>query len=342
MLNDRIDEDMLRALILGLRNCTDHPTKVKTEIQRLLLSASRPNEVLFESIFRVLVDLQYLDSSRIWKLINKYMSTIRKLRERGISVLLIPDNDYPRRFKQLSDVPLILLAKGNLEALNPEKSIAIIGSRNADNLIYTAGIEISFQLAQRGWMIASGLAKGCDSAGHIGCIRGNGITTAILPCSIEKIYPSDNIGLAEEIVAHNGCLATEYLYSDSIQKYFFIQRDRLQAALADYLIVLQTGLKGGSMHTVRYACQYNKQVFSYMPLGNYPQKIDMSGNKELISTNKAIGFTDIDSLLASMQATSTKSEQTLCKSTDESSGSCKDPQHSDQLDFLDSEGNYGL
>jgi len=307
---NRPDDDRLRALLLSLRYCSIKAKGFKSEILRLLVIASKDNlGEVSESISRMLFDQQYVESDYLNQLLDKSTMMISKLREHGISVLMIPDSVYPKRISLINDAPYILLAKGNLAALNPEKSIAVIGTRKADDVIYNAGIEISYRLAQEGWMIASGLAKGCDSAGHIGCIRGKGITTAILPSSIEKIYPSDNKGLAEEIVANNGCLLTEYLSTDQIQRYYFVQRDRLQAALSDNLLVLQTGIEGGTMHTVRYAHQYNKKVFAYMPLIDLPPQIDMTGNKELIHKNKAMGIADFDDLLERIQALKSNSEE---------------------------------
>lgn len=306
------EDEKLRALLLSLRYINNEIKGIRSEILRSLVQTSKDNAwELYESISRLLFDQQHIDRSFVSQLINKSMITIMGLREHGISVLMIPDDEYPKRFTTLKDAPFILFAKGNLAALNPDKSIAVIGTRNADDSIYNTGIEISIQLAHHGWMVASGLAKGCDSAGHIGCIRGKGITTAILPSSIEKIYPSDNRGLAEEIVANDGCLLTEYLSSDQIQRYFFVQRDRLQAAIADNLLVLQTGIKGGTMHTVRFANLYNKKVFTYMPSVDLPPQVDISGNKELLCKKKAIGFTNIDTLLECLEVPNSESDNAL-------------------------------
>ena len=308
----RPGEDELRALLLSLRYINNEIKSIRSELLRLLVQTGKDKVgELYERISRLLYDQQHIDKSFISQMINKSLITITGLRENGISVLMIPDDEYPKRITLLKDAPFILFAKGNLAALNPDKSIAVIGTRNADDIIYNAGIEISIKLAQHGWMVASGLAKGCDSAGHIGCIRGKGVTTAILPSSIEKIYPSDNRGLAAEIVASGGCLLTEYLSSDQIQRYFFVQRDRLQAALADNLLVLQTGIKGGTMHTVRFANQYNKKVFAYMPSLDLSTHIDIMGNKELIFKKKAIGVSNIETLLECLEASDSESNNDL-------------------------------
>ncbi len=338
--HDQPEEDKLRALLLALRYCANLTKSTKSDILKLLVTHNRDTYgQLLESITKMVVDQQIVDSLSLSNLMEKATNSIHRLRESSIRVLMIPDEEYPSRFKLLTDTPFVLMAKGNLNALNPEKSIAVIGTRNADDIIYNAGIEFSTHLAKLGWMIASGLAKGCDSAGHIGCIRGNGITTAILPSSIEKIYPSDNKGLAEEIVANNGCLVTEYLSTDRIQRFFFVQRDRLQAALSDNLLVLQTGIKGGTMHTVRYAHLYKKPVLAYLPNISLSPLMDMTGNLDLISSNKAIRVTDIESLIESLHDTGLNTDNTQNDipaqsfSTDNVKSSTKNGQ-SDQMDIF--------
>lgn len=298
----KYEAERIRALLLGLRYLYNIPKNTKSMILELLTTqAPASNSLLYEQISKLLIDQQCTDIDGLSRMLDKSTNALQRLKTSGISALMIQEKTYPSRFKSLTDAPFVLMAKGNLMALNPEKSIAVIGTRNVDDIIYNAGIDMSMNLAQRGWMIASGLAKGCDSAGHIGCLRGQGITTAILPSSIEKIYPADNKGLADEIVANGGCLITEYLSSDKIQRYFFVQRDRLQAALSDFLLVLQTGIKGGTMHTVRYAHQYGKPVIAYIP-EERPSQIDISGNIHLVDKDKALRADNLESLIAILES----------------------------------------
>lgn len=291
------DAGRLRALLLSLRYCYRASKEVKSNLLGLLISNHNASHgQLVENIYRKLMDSKSIDKMELATHVKKSMDTIAKLHDIDIHVLMIPDEAYPSRFKEISDAPFVIMAKGNIKALNPDKSIAVIGTREVAKEIYDSGIEFSMHLSQNGWMIVSGLARGCDSAGHIGCLKGQGITTAILPSSIEKIYPTDNKQLAVDIAEGNGCLISEYLSSERIQKYFFVQRDRLQAALSDHVLVLQTGIKGGTMHTVKFAQRYGKSVIAYLPGSFMQSNVDITGNRHLVDTKVATMFDDIDSL----------------------------------------------
>lgn len=249
-------------------------------IREKLLS-DLPDDQVYLDLCRLLSQSGIYNTLKIREAVYKAKSLAEELSVQNINIITLRDKDYPLRFRQLTNPPILLFVKGNVSALNSEKTFGIIGSRNAPDSIFNKGVEFSTRLTGKGYMIVSGLAKGCDTSAHIGCLEVNGITTAILPCSLDKIYPAENRLLAERIVDNKGCLVSEYATGKGMQIYHFLQRNRLQAALSDKLLVLQSGVTGGTIHTVRYALQFNKGIYCYMPI-RIPNNVDMSGNELLL------------------------------------------------------------
>ena len=148
--------------------------------------------------------------------------------------------------------------------------------------------------AKEGFVIVSGLANGCDTAGHIGCLKANGKTVATLPCGLDKCYPNDNNDLADEIVKNGGCLISEYKIGTNPSSENFIERDRLQAALSLGVLVVECAVECGTMHTVGFAESYNKKIAVSLHK-DVEEDIDtVKGNLYLLENKKAIGLKDIN------------------------------------------------
>lgn len=171
--------------------------------------------------------------------------------------------DYPDNLKKIKDYPSILYYKGNIEILNQEKNIAVIGSRKISEtgrkLAYNAGNII----AQKGINLINGLALGCDTEALKGALAAGGKCVVILPCGINEIYPKANEKLADEILEQGGCLISEYPEGTRMEKYHFVQRDRLQSGMSQGVLVVEAMEKSGTMHTVEYAKRQNRRMACY-------------------------------------------------------------------------------
>lgn len=177
----------------------------------------------------------------------------------GIQTVSIFDDDYPIAFN-FDDAPLILYYLGSRDCLDQRQRVAIIGSRRPTKAGYEFAFSMGRTLARQKAVIVSGLAVGCDSAGHRGCLSVNGQTIAFLPSGLLSIYPFENRYLAEEILEKKGCLLSEYPLDRPPKPFHFIERDRLQAGVSDYLVVSTFSKTGGSLHTLKYAKQYLKEI----------------------------------------------------------------------------------
>ncbi|RME59890.1 MAG: DNA-protecting protein DprA, partial [Candidatus Dadabacteria bacterium] len=174
---------------------------------------------------------------------------------------------YPKQFYAMPDPPLILYYKGNISALNAQPAVSVIGSRKADEEGVIVAKEIGYFLAKNKICVVSGLAYGCDGAAHRGALLAvskpaeNFVpTVAVLANGLDTVYPSSHRTLSAEIVKKGGVLLSEYDFKETPRKPYFLRRNRLIAALASGVVIVQASERSGSLVTARAALEYNKEV----------------------------------------------------------------------------------
>ena len=225
--------------------------------------------------------------------LNKAEKILEKTINEGIKVINFIDEEFPEHLKNIPNPPIQLFTKGNISKLNNlNKSVAIIGTRNPEVGSKKNAFEIAEKLAQENYIIVSGLAKGCDTAAHEGCIKGNGSTVAVLPGNLNNIYPKNNIQLVEKIIKYDGCLVSEYFFGQETQDHNFVERDRLQSGLACTVVLIQSNIKGGSMHTINFAKKQNRNIYAMKPLDDQ----NFLGNKKIIDEGLANKFSNYSEL----------------------------------------------
>lgn len=230
-------------------------------------------EFTVSSLYSVVKDIKSSSVADITEtdldnLIIKQKKRIEFNSAQGIGVLSYIDEAFPDNLRNCIDEkgvlspPLLLYYRGDLSILR-RKSVAIIGTREPTEGGRKAGEWFGEKLSQLGYNIVSGLAIGCDSAGHIGALAGKGATTAFLANGLDwsSIYPKGNQSLAKQIVDNGGLLLSEYAPGEKVSPYNLVARDRLQAGLADATLVVQTGVKGGTMHAVNATLKAHKPLF---------------------------------------------------------------------------------
>ena len=181
------------------------------------------------------------------------------------------DEDFPEALRSTinedgkQEPPLILWYRGDL-SITKMPGLAVIGTREPTDEGFSGGQYLAGEFAKRGFNIVSGLAIGCDTSGHKGALKVGGKTTAILANGLDhnSIYPPENQDLAEEIVEKGGLLLSEYYIGKSVNRYFLVARDRLQSGLAKATLVVQTGVKGGTMHAATATHLAGKPLFTVL------------------------------------------------------------------------------
>jgi DNA protecting protein DprA len=212
-------------------------------------------------------------------------------RDAGIIVLAINDVAYPTLLKRMADPPTLLYLRGSLSALSLHAA-AVVGTRSPTSVGVKIAEKVSGFLANAGYTIVSGLAKGIDTCAHRGCLSVNGTTIAVLanPLDSRSIYPAENRSLAEEILERSGALISETPLGQLPQRSSFVQRDRIQSGLSLAVFAIQTDVDGGTMHTVRYAERDNRLLFCPIPLDGDRPESAWAGIRLLLRTNRAQPF----------------------------------------------------
>lgn len=170
------------------------------------------------------------------------------------------DECYPDAFRNIANPPLVLYIKGTFPNFNVEPSVCIVGPRKVTEFGQKSAYSLSARLSKSGIIIVSGGAKGADTAAHVGALKVEGKTVAILPCGILNGYLKDHEGL-RALIAKKGCLISEYTPEFPVTRSSFKVRNRLLAALGNTTVVVEAGEKSGALITASYACEFGRELF---------------------------------------------------------------------------------
>lgn len=138
--------------------------------------------------------------------------------------------------------------------------VAVIGRRDMSPAAAKNARRCGEIAAECGCIVLNGLAIGCDTKALEGALSAGGRCVAVLPCGLDHIYPKSNIALAEKIVQKGGCLVSEYPSGTAPEKWRFVARDKIQAQLADKILVVDCEKKSGTMYAVREGARIGKEL----------------------------------------------------------------------------------
>jgi DNA processing protein len=216
-----------------------------------------------------------------WEKIEGWEEDLKLVERLNVSLLTFLDGEYPSSFLKLASPPPLLYVQGELP-LPLLKTVAIVGTRNCT--IY--GKEMAEKMAKEaglsGYTVISGLARGIDTAAHVGALS-TGKTIAIIGSGLASIYPKENESLAREI-AKKGAVLSEFPMNASPQKHHFPKRNRLVSALCQGILLAEAPRKSGAMITMEMAEKEEKKCFAI------PGRADSEsfrGNHFLIKEGKA-------------------------------------------------------
>jgi DNA processing protein len=234
---------------------------------------------------------------------------ISKCEKKGIRILTFSDQRFPIRLKIMDDCPMVLYTKGNVN-LNPDRSVAIVGTRNATEYGRNITKKIIEDVVPYHATVISGLAYGIDIEAHKTALNNNIPTLGILGSSVDQIYPAIHKNTADQMMESGGGLVSEYPPGTVMHPSNFPRRNRIISGLADAVIVVEAAQKGGALITAEIAFSYNKEVFAVPGnlLSTYSE-----GCNNLIRTMKATIYTgpkDLEEALSwskeNLNATNTK------------------------------------
>ena len=205
----------------------------------------------------------------------------------GIELVSIYDERYPPSLREIQDPPLLLYVKGNIDSLRGKLTVAVIGTRTPTVYGEKSAEKFGRRLAEAGIAVISGLAVGCDERGHMGCVEVSGYTIAVLAHGLDSIYPKKNADLAKRIVNIGGCLISEYAPGTRAQRSYFVERDRIQSGLSQAVLVVETDVDGGTMHTVRACIEQRRILACLVHPEKFREESKTKGNQKLIQDKLA-------------------------------------------------------
>jgi DNA processing protein len=218
---------------------------------------------------------------------------LEKLSKKGISVLAVDDENYPKSLKNISDPPICLYVKGNLKldsaesifitresspsrhsgrvplesekitsTSSPKICFAIVGTRKPTSYGQQIAYKFARELAEAGFIIVSGMAIGIDTVAHQSTLDAGGKTIAVLGCGVDIIYPAINYQLYKNIIKTGGAVISEFPPNQTVLKGLFISRNRIISGLSRGILIIEGGEYSGTLITAKYAGIQGKDVFA--------------------------------------------------------------------------------
>jgi DNA processing protein len=229
------------------------------------LTAEELNNCRLEPIVK-----ERLLSPQIRARVHQVLETASRL---GVAMIPIDDEKYPECLREIFDPPFLLYARGDINLLH-QPGVALVGTRNASLYGLRMAERLADDLAGRGLVIISGLARGIDTAAHRGALK-SGSTVAVFGSSLDWIYPRQNRSLAEKITSQ-GLILSEYPFQTHPARFHFPLRNRIIAGLSLACIVVEAAQRSGSLITARLALDQNREVMA-VP-GNVTSEVSQGTN----------------------------------------------------------------
>lgn len=267
------------------------PTRI-----RALVAHFRSTEDIFRASIRELSSIDGIEHITA-KNIKDYSDfkfgeqQLSRAKQTGVEIIDFWDEHYPENLKKIYDPPAFLYVKGTLSKQD-KFALSIVGTRLPSNYGKLVAEKIAKELAQKGLVIVSGLARGIDTICHWAALQVGGRTLAIMGSGLDHIYPGENKKLAEKI-EQQGALISEFPMGTAPDAVNFPRRNRIIAGLTLGTIVVEAGVKSGALLTANYALEQNREVFAVPGNINSPKsmgtnQIIKDGAKLISSVNDVL------------------------------------------------------
>jgi DNA processing protein len=197
-----------------------------------------------------------------------------KMIEAGATIITIGDPRYPQILREIFDPPVLLFARGRVELMH-SLTLGVVGTRRPTPYGLAVAERLSGDLSHAGLAIASGMARGIDTAAHRGALAAGGNTIAVLGCGVDVVYPSENKKLAGEISA-KGLIVSEFPMGSVAFPQNFPIRNRIISGMSVGVLVVEGAQYSGSAITAKLAMDQGREVFA-VP-GNITSKLSWAPN----------------------------------------------------------------
>ena len=228
-----------------------------------------------------------------------------RLQAQNIQVLIWDDDNYPVRLREINNAPPVLYLRGSLEA-EDEWAVAIVGTRRITPYGRQVAERIAVKLANSGITVVSGLALGVDTVAHQTSLDAGGRTLAVLGCGVDRVYPPQNRGLAEKVIA-NGALISDYAPGTPPEASNFPPRNRIISGLSLAPVVVEAGVKSGALITADFALEQSREVFAvpgnvFSPQSRGPNCLIQNGAHPLLDPQEILDVLDLTRVTEQLEA----------------------------------------
>lgn len=172
------------------------------------------------------------------------------------------DKNFPKLLKQIYESPSEIYCLGNVDLLNEEKIIAVVGSRQMSRYGKEAINILIPELVKNNFVIVSGMALGVDAEVHKVCLENKGKTIAVLASGVDVVSPKSNEWIYKMILENNGLIISEYKNATMPQKENFLKRNRIVAGISKGVLVIEGGRRSGSLVTAKLALEQGREVMA--------------------------------------------------------------------------------
>ncbi len=210
--------------------------------------------------------------------INSVDEIIYTCEKNGWTIIDYDDERYPNRLREIHNPPCVLYVDGILPDIDNLAVIGIVGTRKASTYAIKVTHIMSRGITECGALVVSGGALGVDTAAHKGALTAGGNTVAVLGCGLGASYLNENKPL-RDIIKNNGALVTEYPPFTRASRTTFPMRNRIISGLSVGVLVVEAGVKSGSLITANYALEQGRDIFA-VPASVL--SVDFSGTNKLI------------------------------------------------------------
>jgi DNA processing protein len=226
-----------------------------------------------------------------WQEFANPTAELKKAADLGAHVITAEDAEYPSALREIHDPPIVLYVRGQLTERD-RNAVAVVGSRKATHYATESAKKLSFQMAYAGLTVASGLARGIDTAAHQGALAAKGRTIAVIGSGLGELYPPENAELADRIAA-SGAVVSEFPIDTKPDRQTFPIRNRTVTGLSFGVLVVEAGANSGALISANMAAEQGRTLYAV------PGRIDAPsalGSNRLIQQGAKLVIT-VDDIL---------------------------------------------
>jgi len=226
-----------------------------------------------------------------WQEFADPSAELKKAADLGAHVITAEDDEYPSALREIHDPPIVLYVRGRLTERD-RNAVAVVGSRKATHYATESAKKLSFQMAYAGLTVASGLARGIDTAAHQGALAAKGRTIAVIGSGLGELYPPENAELADRIAA-SGAVVSEFPIDTKPDRQTFPIRNRIVTGLSFGVLVVEAGANSGALISANMAAEQGRTLYAV------PGRIDAPsalGSNRLIQQGAKLVIT-VDDIL---------------------------------------------